>query len=162
MIRIAQHVILLVLVFVLAACSYRPLYGEASGGDNVARDLSGLTVQEQRNRAGQLVRSELLSSNAEGENRYSLSLTVTEKSVYVARLPGKVTERYRLRLAARYELKDVSSGEIRTKGSSQSFSSYDTVREPIADLQARNKAVESAALELAQDLKLRLAAALTQ
>ena len=44
--------------------------------------------------------------------------------------------------------------------SGKSFSnvSYDTVQEPVADLQAAENARERAARELAQDLKIRLSA----
>jgi LPS-assembly lipoprotein len=55
-------------------------------------------------------------------------------------------------------LADASTGKVVVTGSSFSNVSYDTVEQPIADLQAAENARERAAREVAEDIRLRLAA----
>ncbi len=73
-------------------------------------------------------------------------------------LPNEPVTRRRLILVAKYKLVDVATGKVAAEGSSQSAVGYDTVREPVADLQAKNAAMQRAALDVAQDVRLRLSA----
>jgi LPS-assembly lipoprotein len=140
----------------LAGCNYRPLYG---GGDssNAARGLSQIAVQEQKTRAGQLLRNELLSSRLgadPGNATYTLAMDVTE----TRRANAGSSERVVYRMTANYRLVENASGKQVDEGKSFSSVSFDTVSEPLADLQAENNARQRAARELGQDIKTRLAA----
>jgi LPS-assembly lipoprotein len=140
----------------VAGCGFRPLYGQkGSGGDAV--DLSAVTVIGQANRAGQLVRNELLKAMTGATERYILKLTVTEKERAKSTLSGTQTARYELTLNGSYVLTDAQAGGTVSKGASFSTVAYDVVRQPIADTQARDNAVERAAIELASDIRLRVA-----
>lgn len=149
------------LALTLGGCSYRPLYSGGSTGP-VAGRLSGIAVVEQRTRAGQLLRNELISAidppGPGRETQYRLSLEVKEREIFVSSLPKEPVTRKRLSLIARYALVDLSTGKTVSQGSSQSAVGFDTVREPIADLQSRNAAMQRAAIEAAQDIRLRLSA----
>jgi LPS-assembly lipoprotein len=158
-----KHVIAMIgVVFFLTGCGFRPLYGTAGDGSSVASAMTSIAVKEQRTRAGQLVRNEILSSGRTDTPRYRLELTVTESHPYVSRLPGERAERLRATLVASYVLREIASAKLVTQGSTRAAVGYDTVREPVTDMQAKSTAVQRAAIELGQDIKLRLAAALSQ
>lgn len=148
----------------LGGCStYRPLYGRTEANGSVATELSTIAVAEQTQRAGQLVRNELISSfgGQPSSSRYVLKLDVTEKTQDVSSLADSNVERHRYRLSVNYQLVEASSGKELSSGKSFSNVSYDTVEEPVADLQAAENARERAARELAQDIRLRLSAFLS-
>jgi LPS-assembly lipoprotein len=144
----------------LTGCGYRPLYGDNSNGKSVSTELAALEVTEQRSRSGQLVRNEVLSGVKSGDEgaRYRLDMVITEKTVDVAEASAVNVERKRVRLAVDYKLTVLSSGEAVNAGRSFSDVSYDRIGEPVADRQAEASALERAAHELAQDLRIRLAA----
>ena len=162
MIRMAfRGLLLLVALGAVSVCGYRPLYGTNADGSNVSGDLAGIKVEEQRTRTGQLVRNELLSAlgrSADGTSPYALKLEPEEKIIGVSVIVGQKLERKRYRLNVKYSLLSTSTGQIVTQGSSFSNVSYDTVREPIADLQASENARNRATREVAEDIRLRLSA----
>ena len=63
-----------------------------------------------------------------------------------------------INLTVAYALRDESSGQVVANGKSFSQVSYDVVRQPFADLQAENDAVERAVHEVSADIRTRLAA----
>ena len=143
----------------LAGCSYKPLYGTGSDGKGVAVALNGISVDEQKTRAGQLVRNNLISSfGAGGGASFILRVTPVERSQQLSANSTLKLERYRYNLKVAYELVDAQSGQSLTSGSSFSNVSYDTVEQPIADLRAAENARERASREVAEDIRLRLAA----
>ena len=151
--------LLLATALVLAGCNARPLYGTQAGGKSVALAMSGVAVSEQKTRAGQIVRNNLISSLGNtGVSRYILRLVPTEKSPQISSQSVLKLSRYRYTLKVAYELADAASGATVASGSSFSNVSYDTVEQPIADLQAAETARERAAREVADDIRLRLAA----
>lgn len=151
--------VLIVLSLALSGCtSYRPLYGAGADGKGVAAALSGIAVEEQKDRAGQIIRNNLISSFGGGGSAYVLRLKPTEKSQQLSVLSGQKLERLRYTLKTTYELADAKSGGTVVTGTSFSNVSYDTVQQPIADLRAAENARERAAREVAEDIRLRLAA----
>ncbi len=153
--------LLAALLVLQGGCSYRPLYGTSQGGANVQSVLSGIAVDEQNSRAGQLVRNDLLStmgSTADGTFQYQLKFEPVEKTTLVSSLPGQKLQRKRYRLNVKFALVNVASGKVVSEGASFSTVSFDTVQQPIADLQAADNARDRAAREVAEDIRLRLAA----
>jgi LPS-assembly lipoprotein len=142
----------------LSGCGHRPLYGNSGGGPGVVQQLAEVSVEEQKSRAGQLVRNELISAFGAGGSRYLLRMAVIEKTDSLSSVDGTTVDRFRYRLNISYKLVEAGTGREVASGKSFSTSAYDTVQEPVADLQAEANARERAAHELAQDLKLRLSA----
>lgn len=159
-----KHVLVLLLGLALGGtltgCGYRPLYGDSGTGISASAELAALEVAGQRTRSGQLVRNEVLSGVKSGsaQPRYRLDMVVTEKTVDVAEASSVDVERKRFRLAVEYTLTELTSGEAVSSGRSFSDVSYDRLGEPVADRQAQASAMERAARELGQDLRIRLAA----
>jgi LPS-assembly lipoprotein len=155
--HIAMGVCLCLLL--LSGCTgFRPLYGKGPTGENVPGALSSVAVPEQHMRSGQLIRNELLSTMGTGAARFSLRLAVTEKTIDVSTLSQSNLRRKRFNLTAHYELVNGATGKVEAAGDSFSNVSFDTVRQPVADLQAANNAMERAAQEIGQDLRQRIAA----
>ncbi len=143
----------------VSACSHRPLYGRTENNVAVASQLSEVSVEEQRDRAGQLVRNELISSFGAGDgSNFLLKLAIVEKTATISSVSNNVVDRHRYRLNVTYQLVEVSSGREVSGGKSFSSVSFDTVQEPVSDLQAAENARERAAREVAQDLRLRISA----
>jgi LPS-assembly lipoprotein len=142
----------------VAGCTnVRPLYG---GGTHsaAAQGLSQVSVAEQKNRAGQLVRNEILSGRSVVDGApFVLNMNVTESGKATAGTSARV----QYRMTATYSLVDTANGKVVDEGKSYSVVSFDTVSEPLADLQAENAARQRAARELGQDIKIRLAARFT-
>jgi LPS-assembly lipoprotein len=145
---------------VLAGCGYRPLYGSAEGNGNVAASLSSIAIPEAEDRAGQLVRNDLLSSlrSGKGEDRYLLNLTTILADNNIVAKPQPNVTRQSIQITATYQLVDKSNGAIVTQGTTFARASYDVIRQPFADLQAQTDATERAALEVSSDIRTRLAA----
>ena len=146
------------LLNLIGCTSYRPLYGTAPSGQNVSSVLASVAVPEQHMRSAQLIRNELLSTMGSGVARFSLRLAVTEKTIDVSTLSASNLHRKRFNLTSHYELVNASTGAVLTSGNSFSNVSFDTVRQPVADLQAADNAMERAAQEIGQDLRQRVAA----
>ena len=148
------------MVLFLSGCAgYRPLYGTAPDGQNVAASLSAISVPEQRTRTGQLLRNEVLSGlGSPVASQYELRMTITEYTGGVSATPGTVVTRKRYDLSVHYELIELASGKSLTAGKSFANVSYDTVREPIADLQSAENARVRSTTEVGQDMRQRIAA----
>jgi LPS-assembly lipoprotein len=146
------------LLLVPACTSIRPLYGKGPTGEGVSSSLAAVAVPEQRTRSAQLVRNELLNSMGTSAARFTLKLAVTESIAYVSTLTASDVRRQRFNITAHYDLLDATTGAVLTSGNSFSNVSFDTVRQPVADLQASNNAMQRAAIEVGQDLRQRVAA----
>ncbi len=151
-------VIVAALAVAVSGCGYRPLYGQTGAGASVTAALSDVAVAEQNDRAGQIIRNELISGLGSTGSRYILKFEIVEKTQSVSSISKNVVDRHRYRLNLNYQLLEAGSGREVTSGKSFSNVTYDTVQEPVADLQAAETARERAARELAQDLKIRLSA----
>jgi LPS-assembly lipoprotein len=151
---------LTVVSLMLAGCTnVRPLYGTGPDGASVGDKLSGISVQEQGDRAGQIVRNNLISSfGSSGSEAYQLQLQVTERTQNISARTDIKLWRYRYRLTAKFILIDPQTRKTVKTGWSFSTVSYDTVEQPIADLRATEEARERAGREVAEDIRLRLAA----
>jgi LPS-assembly lipoprotein len=147
-------------VSLLAGCGgYRPLYGSNAAESGVKTELSGISVAEQRNRAGQLVRNELTSvMRGTGSSGYVLELLPEEQTRKISAQVGQKLERYRYALKVSYVLHRTESKEPLTEGTVFSNVGYDTVEQPVSDLQAAENARARATKEVAEDIRLRLAA----
>ena len=159
MLKLLQLALYGLVALALAGCgTYRPLYGSANGGQSVVASLSSMTVQEQHDRAGQLVRNELLDGvKPNGPSRYELHLVVHAPEMGVPQNSSTGVALARYSLNAHYELFDTAANKMLTSGETFSNVDYDTVKIPVADLAAADAARSRAATEVGQDIKLRIA-----
>ena len=153
--------VLLAASLALSGCGFHPLYGDGGAAGSVEAALIDIDVAPQTTRTGQLVRNEILSGVAPasaGGGARVLDLTIGEKETpaVVSFNSGDAQNRYILNVS--YVLKARGSGRVLTRGKTFSEVSYTVTRQPAADMQARIRAVETAARVAAGDIRTRLAA----
>jgi LPS-assembly lipoprotein len=145
----------------LAACLYRPLYGET--GLHSAVDLSQVEVAPVDTRVGQQVRNHLVflfdGGRGEAARAYTLNLRVTSVNSQFAAVrnvrdatAGTVT------VTVGYELVNPAKGERVAAGSRVASASYDRTQQSFANERAVIDAENRAAREAAEQLRLAVAA----
>ena len=156
------------LAVLVAGCGFRPIHAErpvvdeATAPPAAQESLAATEVAPIADRAGQLLRNELVfllsGSGAPSSTRYSLGVDLTETLTTMAvRLTGIAT-RANLRLNARYTLTDLSTGQIVLRGQADSYGSFDLLADEFATLIAERYTREQGAERLDRILHMRLAA----
>lgn len=148
----------------LAACNLRPLYGGADGGA-LATELAAIEVTTGAYELGYIVRTEVVKLlNPRGivaARRYDLQVDVEEtRSGLSIQLDSTVT-RFDLYLLASYALRRRGEIEPAFTGAATRVASYNVVRQPYAQISAEIDARRRAAIEVARDIRARLALFLT-
>jgi LPS-assembly lipoprotein len=159
--RTIRIVALAGLLPLLAACLYRPLYGETELHSAV--DLSKVAVAEVDTRVAQQVRNHLIflfeGGRGGGERSYELHLRVTSNAAQFAAVrnirdatAGAVT------VTVAYELFDPSKGARLSGGSRVASAPFDRTLQSFANERAVIDAENRAAREAAEQLRLAVAA----
>ena len=158
--RKAQLILLLAVAAVLAGCGFRPMYGSSPGNAGVSGEMAAVVIPEATDRTGQLIRNDLISTMKAGTGgeKYSLTLKVEQKDSGIIKKTLPAVTRQAVNLKVEYELMERASGNIVASGKTFSNVSYDVIRQPFADMQAETDATERAALEVAGDIRTRIAA----
>lgn len=151
----------LVLLGVLAACGFRPLYGERAQGPEVEAQFAAIDIAPISDRLGQLVRNHLLDAmNPYGRPQrpaYRLEVILSPTQESLAFREDDTATRVNLRLAATYVLKRARSDEILLEGGTRVIASYNVTRQDYATLIADRDARARAAREVADEIVTRLA-----
>jgi LPS-assembly lipoprotein len=162
--RIIRATTLAVGIAALSACTISPVYGPTPGGEALAAAFAAIEVAPAQDRITQVVRNALLFDFTQGGEpaspRYSLSL-----SVNVAEAPLTVTDietaaAYSVEVAVAYELSELDTAEIVTRGVARAEASYNRSNQGFANVRARRDAEDRAAAAAAEDIRIRIAAAL--
>ena len=142
----------LLLLLLLSACGFQPLYVEKKhnnawyfSGDfdtSITREMSQIKVEPIEERFGQIVRNELLDSLII-QQALRNDITATREQV-----------RYRVD----YILYDAQSDEELVRGNSIAYSSYDIMSNPYSTTIAEKKGEKDCAQIIANDIALRLGA----
>lgn len=144
----------------LAACGFRPLY---AGGPNSARrlELSQITISPISSKVGVDLRNELIDRiTPDGEPvypQYRLDIKLSEYREGLGIQKDTSVTRWNYQLAADYQLVDLGTGKMITRGTASSMTSYSVVDSQFATLSAENDAKEHASVDLGDQLELRLA-----
>ena len=156
----APYISLALICFLtLGGCSYKPLYGTDSESRGVVGDLASISIPEADTRLGQIIRNDLLSAmrpaGTAAEDRYRLDLRITQSKSNIISKSQPNNTRQSAVVSVAFSLMDGASETYSGKTFSQV--SYDVVRQPFADTQAENNALERVAHELSGDIRTRLA-----
>ena len=143
------------------ACGFQPLYSHSNEGG--ASALGSVKILNIKNRSGQKLRNFLLERMSQGtpykKRLYSLQANISEsKSKLNIRKDGSAT-RAVLSITAGFVLIHNASGGI-FNGSVWSKSSYNALDSEFATLSAENDARNRALRTIAEEIRLRVAAAL--
>lgn len=135
----------------LSGCGLQPMYA-GSGKASVARGLSGVQVSAIEGRAGWLVRNALVDElGMSGPNtpRYRLDVRLSDTLESFALLSDDTVGRERRTLRARYQLVDLSSGEIVLDATAGSDAGIDVVSSDYATIAGEQTALENMSKDVA-------------
>jgi LPS-assembly lipoprotein len=150
----------LVALLTLSACGLQPMY--AGGGSGaVAQGLAAVEVTPIEGRAGWLVRNALRDRLAQSGDaapaRYRLDVLLDDRLEGLGLLTDDTVGRERRTLRARYQLVDLSSGEILLDASAGSDAGIDVVSSEYATIAAEDTALENLSRDVANRIVARLA-----
>ncbi len=149
----------------ISSCTVQPLNSVETGGSVAPSELSAVNVKEVSNRVGQQVRNYLifgLTGGGHPENAtHQLSLDVTANTVNISVVTSTAAPTAaQVTVTARYRLTDNSGKETIATGIRQAIASYDRTNQSFANQRAERDAENRAAKEVAEQLRLVIAATL--
>ena len=124
-----------IVFFIFTSCGYEPIYSKNA---NTNKELLSISVQNIKNRPGQILRNTLLNKlNPERERviiKYRLIVEISESKSSLAYRRDMSATRTDLKVTANYLLKDIKNGKILLKQEAKSISSFDVVESVYATL----------------------------
>ena len=142
-----------IVFFIFTSCGYEPIY---SKNINTNKELLSISVQNIKNRSGQILRNTLLNQlNPERERvitKYRLIVEISESKSSLAYRRDMSATRTDLKITANYLLKDIKNGEILLKQEAKSISSFDVVESVYATLIAEKDVREKNLKVISNDI----------
>ncbi len=147
----------LLLPLALAACGLQPMYAGGSSGA-VAQGLAGIEVPAIEGKGGWLVRNALVDrlGAGSGSARFRLDVRLDDRLEGLGLLSNDTIGRERRTLRARYQLVDVSNGDIVMDATAGSDAGIDIVSSEYATIAAEQTALENLARQVADRIVTRL------
>jgi len=147
----------------LSGCGFTPVYGDrgVSASPAAAARLDSVAIEPIGERNGQMLRNLLIDRMyadgrpADPAYRLVIRLAATEEDLGIRR--DATATRARVRLVADYELVDTASNEVVYRTFSRAVVSYNLLEAQYATLVAEQDAYERGLIELADDIRTRLA-----
>jgi LPS-assembly lipoprotein len=166
---------LFLLLPLLAACGFQPVYGGGRGGTELA-ELQQVRIAPIGQRRGQqlhnALRDRINPQGQPGDPAYRLVVALEEGERRSNVRPDATATRITQRLTAYWELRRIApaggaeadpAGErVLLEGRSRSFNSYDVLDQPYATTVAERDATERGVRSLANDIHTRVAAYLAR
>ena len=148
----------------LTACGFQPLYGTTAGGSRLGAVMAGVEVTPIPGRVGQKLRNELIFENTgggeAGPTGYKLDIVIKESVLNtLVTISGDAKEQI-YELDATFKL--MKAGKVILEGKATSRASYERVETIFSNVRARVDAENRAARTVAESIKVRLAAYLSQ
>ncbi|KPF78587.1 LPS assembly lipoprotein LptE [Novosphingobium sp. AAP93] len=143
----------------LAGCGLQPMYA-GGGSGKVAQSLAGVDVTSIEGKAGWLVRAALvdrLGAGTQTTPRYRLDVRLDEQLQGLGLLSNDAVTRERRTLRARYQLIDLTSGEIVLDATAGADAGIDIVSSEYAVIAAEQTALENLSHEVADQIVTRVA-----
>ena len=152
-------VLVLAIMLALPACGLRPVYGGGAAGP-VAATLRSVSVAPIPGQSGWLVRNKLierLGEDGSGTATYRLDVTLDDNLTAFGIRGDRAATQERRTLRARYQLIDVSNGQVVLDATSGSDAGIDVVSSEYATVAAEQTALEQLADIVADQIVARLA-----
>lgn len=147
-----------------AGCGFQPIHGERSAASSAG--LESFDIAIIKDRTGQMMRNEMLKQmqprGAGVGARFKLSVLLDESRTSLAIKKNAVATRANLTLTAQYVVVNNADGKQLLSAQAQSVNSYNILTSDFATLSAREDARKRGILQLARDIKERLAVWLIQ
>ncbi|HEU0017402.1 MAG TPA: LPS assembly lipoprotein LptE [Methyloceanibacter sp.] len=150
----------------LSGCGIQPLYGTTASGSRLAAVMAGVEVAPVPGRVGQRVRNELIFENTGGggaapQTTYKLDIIIKEN------ITNELVELSGDAKAQVYELEATfkligPTGLVVLEGKATSRAAYERFQTIFSNVRARQDAENRAARTVAESIKVRIAAYLSQ
>jgi LPS-assembly lipoprotein len=149
----------------LAGCGIQPLYGTTAGGSRLAAAMAGVDVTPIPGRVGQRVRNELIFENTGGSGQtgttYKLDIVIKESLTNeLVKISGDAKAQV-YELDATFKLIS-NDGRVVLEGKATSRAPYERFETIFSNVRARYDAEDRAARTVAESIKVRIAAYLSQ
>jgi LPS-assembly lipoprotein len=149
----------------LAGCGIQPLYGTTAGGSRLAAAMAGVDVTPIPGRVGQRVRNELIFENTGGSGQtgttYKLDIVIKESLTNeLVKISGDAKSQV-YELDATFKLIS-NDGRVVLEGKATSRAPYERFETICSNVRARYDAENRAARTVAESIKVRIAAYLSQ
>jgi LPS-assembly lipoprotein len=145
----------------MAACGFQPLYGERNANAGTRDELSKIEINSIPDRLGQQVHNYLLDRisplGRPDSPLYSLDVKLNFSRTYLGVSRDESATRAKLILSATYGLVDKKNGKQLFLSSTRTANSFTIVKSDFANLSAENDAIDRAAREISDSIRLRLA-----
>jgi LPS-assembly lipoprotein len=151
----------------LAGCGFQPLYGTTAGGSRLGAVMAGVDVTPIPGRVGQRVRNELIFENTGGAGRpdkppYQLDIVVKETLINeLVQTTGNANSQV-YQLDATFKLINNADGKVVLEGKATSRAAYQRFDAIFSNVRAQYDAQDRAAETVAESIKLRVTAFLSQ
>ena len=148
----------------LSACTVQPLYAPTAAGTSVASWLGSISIDPVNDRVGQEVRNDLIFQLNGGKGQpaspaYHMRLIVSSSEIALGVNPISTAPAYSVVVAATYEVRSVADDKIVLRSTSRQSASYDIGNQAFANERAKRDAEDRASVLVADDIRIRLAAA---
>lgn len=150
----------------LTGCGIQPLYGTTAGGSRLAAVMAGVEVTPIPGRVGQRVRNELIFENTGGsgqppQSTYKLDIVIKESVTNeLVKITGDAKSQVYM-LDATFKLIG-RDGRVALEGKATSRAAYERFETIFSNVRARVDAENRAARTVAESIKVRIAAYLSQ
>lgn len=149
----------------LAGCNIQPLYGSTASGSRLAAVMAGVEVTPIPGRVGQRVRNELIFENTGGgapaPTGYKLDIVIKENVTNeLVKITGDAKQQV-YELDATFKLIG-HDGRVVLEGKATSRAAYERFETIFSNVRARQDAENRAARTVAESIKVRIAAYLSQ
>jgi LPS-assembly lipoprotein len=153
----------------LAGCGFRPMYGNAStvstsSGGRVEQQMAGIRIDPIANREGQQLHNALRDRfNPLGQpasSDYTLGVNLTIRTYGALAQPDLSASRRNVELSASYVLRD-NADKVVMRDRSVITTGYDEFDDPFNDVSAYEDTIRRGTLQLAQQIRTRVAVFMT-
>ena len=167
--RVLQAAVSAGLLAPLAACGFRPLYGNASAASTATREtvnqqLAAVRLEPIANRLGQQLHNALRDRfNPLGQpsgGGYSLDVSLTVRSYGALSKRDLSATRRNVEMNAFYSLRDLSGNVVMTDRSVIT-TGYDEFDDPLNDISSYEDTIRRGTLQIADQIRTRVAVFLT-
>ena len=144
----------------LAACGFKPLLAEREGTPSIQTMLSSIQVSQigegRERRLGQILRNELIDRFVAGKGmqsaRYVLDVAISQNLTPLIIQSSNTITRSNLVVTARFELRDLASGEPLYRSTASATGSHDIVVSEYSSQVARQDTARKAVKDLANTI----------
>jgi LPS-assembly lipoprotein len=160
------RVSLLGLSLLVSACGFRPLYGEHAVSVNASDQLAAIRIEPIPDRSGQILynalRDGLNPLGRPASPDYRLHVKLDEALEDLALRSDETATRVNITLTAAYTLFSGDAKQPVLKGVTRTTTAYNILDSPYATLTSREDARSRALVDIANEIRTRLAVFLTR